>query len=241
MRAAITTLLMFVLTIAGSAMAAEVSIAVSSNETYVDLPVTLQINIADAGDHERPEIPSVDGLEIKSAGPPGRSSRVSIINGRRSVNSSVTYSYRVTPTRTGNFTIPPVQVSAGGKKTVTKAVRIVANKSETNDLLFVEITGDKDRVYVGQEIELTLKIWIRPFKSPDHNLTLGEENMWGLLSDQTSWGPFSDRMAQLADDRKRPGGEPAMRKDSEGNDRKYLLYEIDATIYPDRPGQILSL
>lgn len=238
MRVAILCQLMFVLSFAFTAAAGEVSVAVSSSETYVDLPITLQIKIEDAGDHERPEIPDVDGLDIVSAGPPSRSSQVSIVNGRRSASSSVTYHYRVTPTRLGQFTIPPIQISSDGQTTLTKAVRIVANKSETNDLLFVEITGGKERVYVGQAIELTLKIWIRPFKSPDHNVTLSEENMWGLLSDQTTWGPFTDRMNEWKQDRKRPGGELVMRKDSEGNDREYLLYEIAATIYPDRPGKI---
>jgi TolA-binding protein len=239
MRVCLGSFLAFALWFQVAAIAADVSIDISSRETYVDLPVVLRIRIDDSGNQDPPEIPKVDGLKIESAGPPSRSSQISVINGRTAKNTtSVVYSYRVTPSRPGSFTIPPIQISAGGQKTITKAVRIVATKSETNDLLFVEITGAKESVYVGEAIELTLKIWIRPYKSKVYNLTLDEQNMWGLLSDQTSWGPFADRMQQLAEDRKRPGGDPVIRKDSEGNEREYLLYAIDSTIYPDRPGQI---
>ena len=228
-----------ILLISGSAFAADVSISVSQRETYVNLPVVLRIRIDNASNHDPPELPEVDGLKFETAGPPSRSSQISVINGQTAQNiSSVTYSYRVTPTRAGEFTIPPITISAGGKKTITKAVRIVASKSDTNDLLFVEISGAKQSVYVGQQLDLTLKIWVRPYRSKKYDLTLGEENMWQLLSDQTSWGIFADRIEQLAKDRKRPGGELVLRPDSDGNEREYLLYEIDAQIYPDRPGQI---
>ncbi|MEZ6081428.1 MAG: hypothetical protein R3C56_38890 [Pirellulaceae bacterium] len=37
----------------------------------------------------------------------------------------------------------------------------MVTKSVTGDLLFVEIEGNKDKVFVGQPLDLTLKIWIK--------------------------------------------------------------------------------
>ena len=65
-------------------------------------------------EHDQPVMPEIEGLTIEQVGPPARSSQTSIINGRRSDRSVVTYNYRVTPLREGSFTIPPIQVSADG-------------------------------------------------------------------------------------------------------------------------------
>ncbi len=102
------------------ASAAEIDVRLSQQETYVGLPVVLNVRISNASKHEPPEIPEVDGLSIESVGSPARSSQVSIINGRRSERSSVTYSYRITPRREGNFVIPPLVVKADGAEELTR-------------------------------------------------------------------------------------------------------------------------
>ena len=139
-------------------LAAEVAIGVSSQESYVGVPIELQVQVRNASTHRPPVIEDVDGLTIQLRGRPSQSTQLSIVNGRRSERSTLTYSYDVTPVREGEFTIPPIKVSADGIATVTKAVKIVATKSETGDLMFVEIIGKKERVYVGQSLDLTLKL-----------------------------------------------------------------------------------
>ena len=62
--------------------AADVQCSVSTRETYVNLPFTLQIQINNAKSQGTPVIPPVDGLEIVANGPPSRSYRTTIINGR---------------------------------------------------------------------------------------------------------------------------------------------------------------
>ena len=102
----------------------------------------------------------------------------------------------------------------------------------------MEIEGGKEKVFVGQPLELTLKIWIKPFHDAEKDITLSEENMWQLISEQTSWGSFLDRMKELAENNKRPGGKEVLRDDGQGNERSYYLYEITAMVYPKRPGKI---
>ena len=231
--AALTTLFA-----AGVLSAADVRSDVSTKETYVGLPIVLRVQINNSVDHEPPEVADVDGLKIESAGAPSRGSNITIINGRRTERTSITYAFRVTPLREGTFTIPPIKIVADGRATITKAMRIVASKSETDDLMLVEIAGKENEIYVGQPVELTLKIWIRPYRDQEFQVELSEGDTWNLISEQSSWGAFGDSMEEMAEQRQRPRGRQVLREDSEGNERAYYLFEVDAMVYPDRPGRI---
>lgn len=221
-----------------AASAADVEIELSSRESYVGSPIVMQIQIDDASNHTAPEVPEVDGLTIKPVGPPSKSTQISILNGRRSEKSSVTYQYQVTPSREGSFTIPPIKVVVDGLATVTKAVRFVATKSETGDLLFVEIVGKQRQIFVGEPLELSLRIWVRPYRDAEQEVSLSEADMWRLFSDQTEWGKFAESLTEMSKKRQRPAGRRVLREDSAGHEREYLLYEIDATVYPTHAGKI---
>ncbi len=200
--------------------------------------MTFQIQVSNATKSAPPAIPDVDGLSIRSLGTPSRSTQTTIINGSMSSTSSVIYSYEVTPTRTGSFRIPPIAIEADGKQLETRAFDFVASKSETGDLLFVEVAGKEKEIYVGQSLDLTLKIWVRPYTDKERQITLSEANMWQLLSERTSWGAFGDRINELATNNERPVGTEVLRKDRDGIEHSYYLYEIPATIYPKKPGKI---
>ncbi|MGI9516760.1 MAG: BatD family protein, partial [Pirellulaceae bacterium] len=126
------------------------------------------------------------------------------------------------------------------QKYFTQPQQFVARKSETGDLLFVEIEGDTDRVFVGEPLDLTLKIWLKPYRDRRRNITMSEGDMWQMISRQSSWGSFADRINELAENRQRPGGREVLHDDGQGNQASYYLYEIDATVYPRRPGNIAS-
>ena len=49
---------------------------------------------------------------------------------------------------------------------------------------------------------------------------------------------FSEQLQEMAENNQRPGGEEVLRADNNGNERSYYLYEIPATIYPKRPGEL---
>jgi cytochrome c-type biogenesis protein CcmH/NrfG len=202
------------------------------------MPVILQIEIANSQDYRLPELPEIGGCEVESAGVPSQSSRISIINGRRSESRSVTMQYRVTPRRTGTFTVPPLEIEVDGRMRRTQPLEFVAVNSETGDLLFVEIEGSQDQVYVGQPLDLTLKIWLKPFRDRQSGIVLSEGQMWQMISQQTSWGSFGEPLQELASNNRRPAGREVLREDADGTPRTYYLYEIDATVYPTRPGEI---
>lgn len=218
--------------------AADVDARLSTHEGWVGMPVVLQISINNASDFEPPVIPDIDGCDIRSAGAPSQSSQTTIINGRRTDSRSIVIQYLITPRREGTFEIPPLTLEVDGRKFSTDRLRFVATKSQTGNLLFVEIKGNKDKVFVGQPLELTLKIWLKPFHDPGRNLTLSEGDMWQMISEESSWGSFHDRMKELASNRQRPGGKEVLRDDGQGDERSYYLYEITATVYPRHAGKI---
>ncbi|HQZ65813.1 MAG TPA: BatD family protein [Planctomycetaceae bacterium] len=221
-----------------STAAADVDARLSTSEAWVGIPVVLQLSISNAADYEQPIMPEIDGCDIRSAGEPSQSTQTTIINGRRSDTRSVVMQFLITPRREGTYEIPPIAMKVDGRSVTTQKLRFVATKSQTGNLLFVEIEGGKDKVFVGQPLELKLKIWIKPFQDQERKLTLSEENMWQMISEQTSWGSFLDRMKELAANNQRPGGKEVLRDDGQGNERSYYLYEITATVYPKRPGKI---
>lgn len=220
------------------ATAADVDVRLSTREAWVGTPVVLQLAISNATDYEQPTIPAIDGCDIRANGTPSQGSQTTIINGRRSQSRSVVMLYLITPRRAGEFEIPPFSFSVDGRSVTTEKQRFVATKSETGNLLFVAVKGGKDQVFVGQSLELTLQIWIKPFHDTEKNITLSEANMWQMISAQTSWGSFLERMQELAANNQRPGGQEVLRDDGQGTERSYYLYEITTTVYPKRSGKI---
>lgn len=236
--AIIATLTFVFCAMCAAAVAADVDVRLSAKEAWVGSPIVLQIALNNATDYELPTLPEIDGCEIRSAGAPSQSSQITIINGRQSQTRSVVLQYLITPRREGTFEIPSIGLVVDGKTITTDKQRFVATKSETGNLLFVEIEGAKKKVYVGQPLELTLRIWIRPFRDSARNITLSESNMWQMISEQTSWGSFLDRIRELAANNQHPRGEEVLRDNGQGSESSYYRYEITATVYPKRAGKI---
>lgn len=223
---------------AAMAPAAEVRSGISTREAYVGMPVTFQVQIANAKDFDPPSLPEIPGVRVEQVGEPSQSSNTTIINGHVTKSSSVIYTFALTPTKTGTFQIPALAIRADGQTLSTRSFEFVASKSETGDLLFAEIAGKDSEIYVGQALDLKLKIWVRPYRDQELGITLGEGDMWSLLAKRTNWGPFAERIEQLAASNERPVGTEVLRKDNQGASHSYYLYEITATIYPKKPGRI---
>ncbi len=211
----------------------------SSRESYVGMPVTLYVQVSGSDTTEAPTIPEIDGLQIVQAGQPSRSSQISIINGRRTEHSSVTYAYRVTPRRSGIFQIPSIEVQTGQGIELTRPIRFSAATSETGDLMFAEVTGQQEKTFVGEPIDLTLKIWLKPYVDKEREIKLSAQNMWQTISnEQTEWGGFLEKLKNLQQNPEAVRVSEVLRADSEGIQRSYYLYEIDATIYPKAAGSL---
>ena len=221
------------------AMGATVETALSDNRAYVGVPISLFVRISNAEKYAQPVIPGVDGLQIEASGVPSRSSQTTIINGRRTDRTTVTYSWTVTPRRSGTFIIPAVSVQVDGNTKQTQPVGLRATKSETGDLLYVEVDGKQDKIYVGESLDLVLHVLIKPYHDQRFDVTLSPSDMWDLVSQQHSdWGAFEKTLEELAENRQRVTGQQVLRADAQGEEQVYYAYEIPATIYPTRPGEV---
>ena len=237
-RIAVTLLATSIALCASGSFGQGVSAQLSDREAWVGSPIVLQIQISNATKYELPQKIEIDGCDVALAGAPSQSLRTTIFNGRVERSATVLQQYALTPRREGRFEVPELEVQVDGQTQRTPAMTFVARKSDAGDLIFAEIVSKQDKVYVGQSLDLTLKIWIKPYVNRQLQVKLDEGHMWQSLSRKTAWGVFGDRIQELSEERRRPGGETVLRKDTNGDEREYYLYEIDTKIYPTKPGKI---
>lgn len=233
-------LAMAALVVAGASLApaAEVRVKLSSRDAYVGMPIYVQLQIANASQHEKPTLPQIEGAKVRSLGTPSRSEQITIINGHRTQNVSLTYVWEITPLRAGAFTVPAMVVRADGQVHRTEPMTFTAQESQAGDLLFVDVVGDRQRAYVGQALPLRLRIWVRPYVDVNYSVRLDPEDMWGLVVRSSQWGPFAETVEELAQRRELPKVTIRQRNNDEGLEQSYYVYEIEQTIWPERPGPL---
>ena len=104
---------------------------------------------------------------------PSQQTTMQWINGR--MTNSKTMSWTISPKKVGRLIIPSLNISIGGKKTSTNKIIIQVRKSKLGkkDLdVFISAELNKDKVYLGEQITLTYKIYrkvecsIEPFEIP---------------------------------------------------------------------------
>ena len=110
----------------------------------------------------------------------GRSTSIQIINGKRTKSSQFTYTYILTPKKTGTFSIPGASVTVKGKTFSTEPVSISVvsqgasagqqgspsssgqvSADISDDNLFLRLTFSKRNVVVGEPVVATLKLYQR--------------------------------------------------------------------------------
>jgi hypothetical protein len=138
--------------------------------TTVDQPVELQIEIQNARIIDPPDV-AADHLQIDMA---GQSTRYQVINGQPSFSSI--FSYLVTPSLDGTFSIPPVPITIDGKTYYTNELTLQVTKKAPNNPAtapdkpyFGELVIPKDSAFVGEPVPVELRfyfdrrIWYQPY------------------------------------------------------------------------------
>jgi hypothetical protein len=138
--------------------------------TTVEQPVELQIEIQNARVIDPPDVEG-NHLQVEMA---GQSTRYQVINGQPSFSSI--FSYLVTPSQEGTFTIPPVPITIDGKTYYTNELTLqVTKKAPSNQEnppdkpYFGELVIPKDSAFVGEPVPIELRfyfdrrIWYQPY------------------------------------------------------------------------------
>jgi len=169
-----------ILTLFSSQVVAQVSFKATANKA-VEVGENFRLNFtvnAEGSNFKPPK--SFAGFRVLAGPSTSTSSSYQWINGKASQSISNTYSYILQATRAGKFTIPEAQITVDGKvyksnpitvEVVKGTVNANANQqSETQsdastenvkDQIFVRINLNKSKVYLGEQIIATIKIYTR--------------------------------------------------------------------------------
>ena len=151
----------------GYAAAEDISVQAQVDKVNLDLGDSVQFGITISGTQKVSPIklPPLDGFNIQYIGP---SRSVSIVNG--SYSSSVTFNYSLLPTKEGQLTIPPLQITIAGKAYKTEPIVIHVGKTSAgagketaadtlNDKIFLKMTVPKTDVYINEPIPLKIYLY----------------------------------------------------------------------------------
>ena len=147
--------------LAATRVFADVSVVASVDRNRIGFGESVTLTVAVQGAHNgQPSIPKVDGLTFNG---PSTSTTLSIVNMQTS--QSISYTYQVTPGRTGEFVIPAIGVNVGGKTYSTTPIKLVVeNGGAQGDLgqaLFGRVNLSSQQVYAGQTAPLDVFILSR--------------------------------------------------------------------------------
>jgi hypothetical protein len=147
---------------------ADVSVIASVDRNRMGLGESLTYTIAVSGAQGgvQAQTPRVDGLAFNG---PSQNTSMSMVNGQ--ISESFSLVYQVTASRMGEWTIPSVTVTVGGRQFQTQPITITVEKGPPEDdlqqRLFGRVQIDAQQVYVGQVVPINVDIYVRqdvPFK-----------------------------------------------------------------------------
>ncbi len=212
-----------------SVASAEVEFSISPGPYFVGAPINLAIQISNEPEHEPPVIPEIDGAEVRNV---GTSQQTHIINFR--TIQSVTHQYQIIPRRAGKLVIPPIEIVIAGETRQTNPKTLNVTKAESKDLLFVEVHGNRESIYLGESLDLTLEIWIKPFIDRRYNFgtTIDMQNCLDFRN--SSWGPFGELLQNL----RRLPVRRGRRADADGVEQDYYIYYLQRTVWPEKAGRL---
>ncbi len=149
--------------VAATRVYADVSVEASVDRNRISFgeSVTFTIAVQGAPSAATPAIPTVDGLSFS-----GVSELKSFSLNNLQTSQSISYTYQVTPGRTGEFIIPAIGVDVGGKSYLTTPIKLVVEKAgapgDTGQALFGRINLSSQQIYIGQTAPLDVYILWRP-------------------------------------------------------------------------------
>jgi len=204
-----------------------VEVALDRDTIGLDEQAILQVTVSGSGQNlPGPQLPTLPMFEVYSQ---GRSSNISIVNGRMS--SSVTYRYMLLPKKPGTFPIDQIAVIHNNKRykgnrlelTVLSTGTVASPRLEDQAVdrqgkskdHFLEAVVDKKNPYVNEQVTLTLKFYtaVQYYGSPE-------------LSEPTTTGFWTELLGNKA---------PYHQKI---NNRTYKVIERKYALFPTQTGEL---
>ncbi len=136
---------------------------VEKQEVLAGEPFLLQIRVSGSESPEKPDLSGLKGFDVVPLGGSSNSSQsVTIVNGRmtRVVEHGFVWNYRLTARQPGVYTIPALEIKAGGRTARTQPLQVrVSPPRETEDFK-LRVSLSAGTAYVGQALEMTIKWYV---------------------------------------------------------------------------------
>ncbi len=219
--------------------------AVQSQQVYVGQQFLLQIQIEGT---DQPDAVDFRALEKDFAvtevgGGASNSTSMSIINGRmtQSVRHGYKLNYRLSARRAGDFRIPALTVSNGGRTVQTQPLAIRVQPPQENNDFKLRMSLSEQQAYVGQPIKLST-IWYigRDIREFSFTMPLLEDNRFEILEPDSvgslAAGQNPDQFMEilLGDRRAR-----ARKGAGEFEGRQYTQLSFEKVLIPRKPGEFV--
>src|SRR6267378_652246 len=162
---------------AWSALAQNPSFTASVDKNSVSVGEQFEITFSLGGTTAGNNFTAPPFTDFLVASGPNQSTSMQFVNG--SITSSISYNYLLQSKSEGKFTIGPATIDYGGKKLQTQPIAIEVTKGapkpkaqaqqqgdadldrQIGDNLFLRVKLDKSRVYQGEQLTATYKIYMR--------------------------------------------------------------------------------
>lgn len=224
-------LFIFTLLTATQAFTQQVSIEMPQSQGYVGVPMRLVVVFENIQTPAHPSLPPIEGFTIRRIPGEQTSSRTSFINGKVTSSSTVAITFTLTPIREGVFEIPPLQFEADGKNFQSTSRTITVGQPPTGGALRLEIDGTDADVFLGQPIDITLRVFIEAFTDPNLGITLEAGDMISLLRSESTFGIFADAIQEGRVNVQRVQGTT-----DAGISTTFYVLAVQATTWPEATG-----
>jgi len=152
-------------------LAQDLKFTATASKTEVSRGERFEITFAVNGNADRFAPPTLAGFDVLSG--PNQSSSMEMINGTTTV--SMAFSFIVSASKEGDYTIPPATIMVGSRKLTTNPLKIKVNAKTAQtapvnngagdinlgNSLILRTVVDKDNVYQGQQLTLTYRLYTR--------------------------------------------------------------------------------
>lgn len=134
------------------------------------------------------DIPDLDGLGFTYQ---GQSQETHMVNFK--TTRKVVHTYLITPAKVGDYTIGPITAQfKGGEKELTGKLRVIKPKDdkaaqEISELMYSEISSDRQDPHVHEPFGLTLKIFIRDGIQTQGSFSISEGMPESGLDGDVAW------------------------------------------------------
>jgi hypothetical protein len=138
---------------AAAASAANFTVSLDHDNIAVGESATLTLKFEGGSPKSPPSLPRIPNLNFSNPLP---TSELTIVNGVRSYG--VSYTYDVSATQPGEYTIPAMTVDVGGQTLTSQPVKLIVAAGQQT--AFIRVVLPKTEVYVGEIVQAELQLYL---------------------------------------------------------------------------------